>query len=82
MAPNIFPVERLFSGSTLGKLVKVARGRQRFDAQPFETIVKKLIADHLKTRSLDGENTTLGFEASTSQPCKVYVRDSDIAFNF
>lgn len=73
MAPKIFPVEGIFSRSKLGKLMKVATGQQRFDPQPFEIIVKKLIADHLKTRSSDGENTSLGFEASTSQPCKVYV---------
>ena len=73
MAPNIFPVEGRFSGSTLGKFMKVVRGQQRFDPQAFEAIIKKLIADHVKTRSLAGENTTLGFEASTNQPCKVYV---------
>lgn len=82
MAPKIFPVEGIFSGSKLGRLVKVARGKQRFNPQSFETIVKKLIADHLKTRSSDGENTTLRFEAFTSQQCKVYVRHSDTAFSF
>ena len=82
MAPKIFPVEGIFSGSKLGKLVKVARGKQRFNPQPFEIIIKKLIADHLKTRSSDGENTTLRFEAFINQQCKVYVRHSDIALSF
>jgi hypothetical protein len=74
MAPKIFPVEGIFSGSKLGKFLKIAKGEQRFDPTAFEKIIKKLIAEQLKTRSSDGENTPLRFEASKNQPCKVYVR--------
>jgi hypothetical protein len=79
MAPQIFPLEGMFSGSTLGKLVRVAKGEQRFNPTAFETIIKELIRDHLKIRSSDGENTTLRFEASSSQQCKVYVQHRGFA---
>lgn len=81
IAPTIFPTESLFSDSKLGKFLKAARGKPRFDPQPFETVIKRLITDHLKARSPAREHTKLGFEASMIQPCKVYVRRLDIAFN-
>jgi hypothetical protein len=82
MAPKIFPVEGIFSGSKLGKILKIARGEQRFDPTAFEKIIKKLVVEQLKTRSSDGENTYLGFEASKNQPCKVYVRHPDCHIQF
>lgn len=81
MASKIFPVEGTFSGSKLGKLIKVAKGNQRFNPAALETLIKKLVADHLKTRSSDGESTTLRFEA-TDQQCKVYVYHLEIVFEF
>lgn len=74
MAPKIFPLEGIISGSKLGRLVKVAKGEQRFKPTPFETVIKELIRDRLQTRPSDGENTMLRFEAFSTQQCKVYVQ--------
>ena len=82
MAPTIFPTKSLFSGSKLGKLMKGITGKPQFNPDAFETVIKKLIADHLKTRSPAQEHTMLAFEASTIQSCRVYVQWFDIAFSF
>ena len=71
MAPKIFPVEGMASRSSLGKLIKVGWGKERFDPAPLEISIKNLVIDHLKTRSSDGEDTMLRFEASTMRQCKV-----------
>ena len=76
MAPEIFPVENFISGSTFGKLVKVARGKQRFDPTPLEIAVKRLIRKYLGPKDAGGEDTLFKFEASRDQSmpqCKVYV---------
>ena len=71
MAPKIFPLEGLVSRRKSVKVWRGVRGQARFDPAPFETAIKTLIVDHLKTRSSDGENTSLRFEASSTQQCKV-----------
>ena len=64
LAPDIFPVEGLVRGSKIGKIYKVARGRQRFKAEPFELAIKRLVKQHLRERSSEGEETRFRFEAS------------------
>jgi hypothetical protein len=76
MAPEIFPVENIVSGSTLGKLVKVAKGKHRFDPTPLEMAVKRLVQKHLGPKAAGGEDTLFKFEASRDHlmpQCKVYV---------
>jgi hypothetical protein len=74
MAPEIFPVENIVSGSTLGKLMKVAQGKHRFDPTPLEMRVKRLVQNHLGPKAADGEDTLFKFEASrdhTAPQCKM-----------
>lgn len=76
MAPEIFPVENIVSGSTLGKLVNVAKGKHRFDPTPLEMAVKRLVQKHLGDKAAGGEDMLFKFEASRDQmtpQCKVYV---------
>lgn len=76
MAPEIFPVEDIVSGSAIGKIVKVARGKHRFDPAPLEMAVKRLVRKHLGPRAAGGEDTAFKFEASRDHKtpqCKVYV---------
>jgi hypothetical protein len=76
MAPEIFPLENIVSGSKLGKLVKVATGKHRFDPKPLETAVKRLVQRHLGPKALGGEDVLFKFEASRDQTmpqCKVYA---------
>ena len=64
LAPEIFPVEGLVSGSKFGKLVKGVGNRQRFKAEPLELAIKGLVKKHLGERSARGEETLFRFEAS------------------
>ena len=64
LAPQIFPIESRTQGSTFGKFVKMAGGRQRFKAEPLELAIKKLVKQHLGERSTEGEETLFRFEAS------------------
>ena len=76
MAPEIFPIENIVSRSTLGKLVKVATGKHRFDPTPLEMAVKRLVQKYLGPKAIGGEDTLFKFEASQGQTmpqCKVYV---------
>lgn len=82
MAPKIFPVEGIMSGSRLGKLLSAARGLQRFNPAPFEAAIKTLIKDHLTARSIAGENTLLRFEAAVEHRCKMYVQHSRCLIHF
>lgn len=52
MAPYIFPIENLISGSKFGKLFTVARGQQRFDPKPLEDAVKGLVVEDLGERAM------------------------------
>lgn len=81
LAPVIFPVEGMISGSGVGKLWSAARGKRRFNPSPFEEAVKKLIADHLRTRSTTGQNTPLRFEAAEPR-CKMYAQHIQCLYNF
>lgn len=45
MAPNIFPVESLLSGSTLGRFAEIMAKDQRFSPIPFENVIKDLVLD-------------------------------------
>lgn len=49
MAPKIFPKERFFSGSALGKIIHGFRGAARFDAANLESAVKELVTEKLDT---------------------------------
>ena len=74
MAPDIFPVEGLIRGSKFGQLFTVARGRQRFRAEPLELAIKRLVKKYLGDRCTQGEETPFRFEASKLQgdhACKV-----------
>lgn len=73
MAPKIFPVEGMISGSHITRVFRALSGQQRFDPAPFEAIIKQLIADQLANRSENGEDTTLRFEATNAKQCKVLV---------
>ncbi|MCJ1471106.1 hypothetical protein MMC07_009754 [Pseudocyphellaria aurata] len=76
IAPDIFPVESMFSNSTLGRFTKVVRKKERFSPIPFENAIKRLVADHLKERATDGENTPMKFEVAqqgSDRLCKVFV---------
>jgi hypothetical protein len=75
MAPDIFPVEGVISGSKLGKLMRVVRGSQRFDPVHLEEAIKRLVKNHLADRATAGEDTPIQFEASRDNKnpqCKVY----------
>ena len=74
MAPNIFPVEGSISGSTVGKFLKVARGRQRFDPEPLEVAVKRLVKEHAGDSAGENKPFKLGTSnASERHECKVLV---------
>jgi hypothetical protein len=76
MAPKIFPVENIVSGSAFGKLMKVAKGKHRFDPTPLEMAVKRLVQKHLGAKAVGGEDTLFKFEASRDHAmpqCKVYI---------
>lgn len=76
MAPSIFPIETLISGSKIGKLFTITRGQQRFDPKPLEDAVKRLVVEHLGERATAGVDTPLRFDAcrDKSPKCKVYGR--------
>lgn len=77
MAPAIFPIKNLISGSKFGKFFTIARGQQLFDPNPLEDAVKELVAKHLPKRAATTEDVPLRFEASGSNEtprCKVYER--------
>jgi hypothetical protein len=59
----MFLVENIVSGSTLGKLVKVVKGKHRFDPTPLEIAVKRLVQKHLGPKATVGEDTLFKFEA-------------------
>ena len=63
LAPEIFPVEGLLRGSKVGQLFQVVRGRQRFQAEPLELAIKRLVKRYLGERSTKGEETLFRFEA-------------------
>ncbi len=64
LAPEIFPVEGLVGGSRVGQFIKILRGRQRFQAEPLELAIKRLVKEYLGERSTEGEETLFRFEAS------------------
>ncbi len=74
MAPGIFLIETLISGSKIGKLFIIVRGQQRFDSKPLEDAIKGLVVKHLGERATAESDTSLWFEVSQDQSsnCKVY----------
>lgn len=46
IAPEIFAVECVISRSRLGQLANVLRGEQRFDPDPLENAIKRLVKEH------------------------------------
>jgi hypothetical protein len=71
MAQEIFPIENIISRNRLGILVNTMTGIQRFDPEPLEKAIKRMVKKHLGDRSSAGENTLFKFEASRDPPCKV-----------
>jgi hypothetical protein len=69
MAPEIFPVKNILSGSGFGVFANGMMGTPQFDPTPLEMAVKRLVARYLGNRALDGENTAINFE--TNPKCKV-----------
>ena len=73
MAPDIFSVQGL-QGSKIGQVLTIARGRQRFKAEPLELTIKRLVKKQLGDRCTQGEETPFRFEATELQgdhACKV-----------
>ena len=64
MASEIFLVENIVSGSALGKLVKVVKGKHLFDPTPLEVAVKRPLQKHPGPKAVGGEDTLFQFEAS------------------
>lgn len=64
IAPIIFPIAGLISGSKIGQLFIIARSRQRFKAELLELAIKRLVEKHLEQRSTNGKETLFRFEAS------------------
>lgn len=74
MAPDIFPVESMLSGSSLGRFAKIIAKDQRFSPIPFENAIKSLVTDQLKERATHGEDTSMKFEVAqpgSDRPCRV-----------
>ena len=74
IAPEIFPVEGTISGSVVGKLLTVARGRQRFDPRLLESAIQRLVTKHLGDQATAGEDTLFRFRTSNtskSHKCNV-----------
>ena len=66
MAPEIFPIEGLLSGSTIARLARISWGTQRFGPTPLEKAIKGLVA-----QATGDENTMMRQGASSTQQCKV-----------
>lgn len=64
MAPQIFPVENTFRRTTVGRMFKLARGAERFDPQPLESAVKRLVKKYLGDKATAGEDTPFRFRPS------------------
>ena len=47
MAPEIFTVENIMSRSMFGSVASAMTGTSRFDPNPFENAVKKLVREYL-----------------------------------
>lgn len=74
MAPEIFPIEGLMSGSKLSRIMCMLRGKNRFDPGPLESFLRRIISNQIGQRSGQGEETTMQFEwkEMTGEPhCKV-----------
>ena len=70
MAPEIFPVKNIVSGSGFGIFANATIGTPRFDPKPLEMAVKGLVMKYLGDEvNSDGENTHFMFQ--TNPGCKV-----------
>lgn len=70
MAPEIFPVKNIVSGSRFGVFANATMGTPRFDPEPLEMAVKGLVMKYLGDEvNSDGENTRFMFQ--TNPRCKV-----------
>ena len=66
IAPDIFLVEDTISGSAVGKLLTVARGRQQFDLRPLESAIKRLVMKYLGDQATASKNTLFRFQTSNT----------------
>ena len=64
IAPEIFPVENTFGRSSLGKSIKLVRGKDRFDPRPLESAIKRLVKKYLGDEATAGEDTPFRFRPS------------------
>jgi hypothetical protein len=74
LAKYIFPIENALSRSKFGRLGKAVLGEYRFDQNPLESALKRLISEQLGARTANGEDTLFRFKASkdeVSPECKV-----------
>lgn len=74
IAPKIFPVEDAIGRSKLGRFLKVARGKQRFEAAPLELAIKHLVTKYLGDGATTSDDTLFRFEPCDSREacnCKV-----------
>lgn len=67
MAPEIFPIESLIQGGSVGRFFNVARGKQRFQAEPLELAIKRLVRNSPGEGSTRDEETPFRFESSKLQ---------------
>jgi hypothetical protein len=76
MGPKIFPVEGLISGSKISRLLKVLSDNPRFDPEPLEKAIQRLVQKYLKK---DGKKASMRSEAQLQEglsKCQVYISRS------
>ncbi|KAI9672992.1 MAG: hypothetical protein M1817_003156 [Caeruleum heppii] len=76
LSPQIFPVESSVSANSFIKGFRQASGQPRFEAEPLERAIKRLVVKYLGDEATEGEDTLLRFEASrdrSSPKCKTFV---------
>ena len=64
MAPEIFPVESTFGQTAVGKSIKLVGGKERFNPQPLESAIKRLVKKYLGDEATAGEDTPFRFRPS------------------
>jgi hypothetical protein len=69
MAPEIFPLKNIVSGSGFGVYATAMMGTPQFDPRPLEMAVKRLVTRYLGDRAVGGENTPINFEPNPE--CRV-----------
>lgn len=78
LGPRIFPKEGKIAGSKVSRLVKVLSKKSRFNPESLEIAIQEMVEERLVTRSRDGKDTMMRFEAEQAggPQCKVYVENA------